>query len=1329
MNRTTSSGMPMESRLNPRELIAKAGQAGITRTLIFWFISLAFIPLLAMSWLDITQKQSTLYQHHVQIMRQHAFNQSQVINNWFEHRFADIKLISENHNTVQFFKSVQKLKKSRSQTLQQLVNSKKWRKLIKHHEPELAKFSETYGIFSNVFLIDVNGNVLFNLLKDDSIPLGSNIHQGIFKDSTLSTVCKQSSKTGKIQFSDLIQRTDQPKLVSGYLFSPVRTHLEKNLGVVVIEISSKQIDHLMTQPTDFQSPFTSYLVGEDFSLRSSIPGTKSQLLKTEIVTKQTKKWETHQHNLHVPYTTATEWEKEFEYKNHVGIPVFGLHRSLHLKNIRWALLVETDKKTIIDATNQFTKKALIMIFPVLFIVVLFTCYFLKRITLPLHQLLRATQKAAEGDFEQKLPELINNEIGQLARGFGQLLEARRSYEFMLEDNTNTIQKMLDDLAEQKFAMDQHALVTTTDTDGIINFVNDKFAATSGYSKEELLGENHRILNSGFHDKEFFAHMYSTLSKGEVWHGEIRNRAKDGKLFWVATTIVPFLGDNKKPRSYIAIRTDISDRKKAEQELTQARDTAEEATRLKSRFLASMSHEIRTPMNGVIGMLTLLLKSSLDKTQQHHATLARDSAHSLLSLINDILDFSKVEAGKLELESRDFDLCMEINNTILALAQNAQEKQLELILDTTQLEFTSVKGDSGRIKQILNNLISNAIKFTEKGEILVKASTYRDGERAVFNCSVSDTGIGIPNDKIPQLFESFTQVDASTTRRFGGTGLGLAIVKQLCKLMNGNIKASSRVGRGSQFEFWVELIRNNKGSPPSANLSSHNILLVAPNASNRQMLSSLLHSWGADVVQAGNTDLARQYLQGPSKRQRNHFCAIIDMTLDPTAVSELIDTIRRDGPEQSRIIIMKPIADQTSTIDGVDGIISKPVISNELVKAFDSLAPSKVDPLMGLPWKETTDTGSHNNPANPKQQNRRVLLVEDNNVNQLVAHGMLQEINLDCDIAANGVEALELLRNNSFEFPYLLVIMDCQMPLMDGYETTRQIRSGAAGENCKTIPIIAMTANTMKGDRETCIAAGMDDYIDKPVDVDTLHTVIDKWLCHVNEKSQALAAKQEKQSEKKNTDCNKVWDMDDALKRAGGKEINLQLLCKVFINDVSFQVESLRKSLQSEHYEEANALSHAIKGSSGNMGACKLQKSALKMEAACKENNRQLVQQLWPDFQDQFKELKQELENWLNAHDKSHQTTTHQTTTHQTTKSSTTEELKHQLEELMRQLQRGDYIDPNSLSGLIRSMPLHQELSKDLVEQISLFNTEKAIELVEKLSELCDSGMDNKNDAA
>ena len=898
-----------------------------------------------------------------------------------------------------------------------------------------------------------------------------------------------------------------------------------------------------------------------------------------------------------------------------------------------------------------------------------------------------------------------------------------------------------ELLNQRFAMDQHAIISITDTRGSILYVNDKFCHISGFERAELLGRTHHVINSGHHEREFFDVMWRTILDGKVWDGEICNISRTGHRYWVEATIVPFLDQRGKPYQFMAIRTDIterkrmaekiatserqyrtvvdslnevvfrtdklgnwtflnpawsaitgfsveeangtasldyvwpadrdrartafmnlmaskvgviketvrfrtkhgasrwidvhaqhesdalgmvigltgslsdvtasreaterlqqnlkfvdtlvesiplpvylkdtagrylrmnkafgrlfainvddwlgktvqdllepqeaafhterdlalfeqqgvqtyeaalmlgrgrvdaiyskaclvnpdgavfgligtiadiSDQKRAERALLQAKEAAESSSRSKSEFLANMSHEIRTPMNGIIGMTDLVLDSQLEGHQRDHLEVVKTSAAALLQIINDILDFSKIEAGKMTIESISFDFGRLIPETMRSHALRAQAKGIELVIDVDPAMPARAIGDPGRLRQILTNLIGNAVKFTDRGEIVLRASLIeRDAERIRVRIHVLDTGIGIPQNKLELIFEAFEQEDGSTTRRFGGTGLGLSITKRLVGLMGGSIAVASTPGVGSDFS--VELLFgldpdpfSASAAPPADALMGRRVMVVDDNHTNLTIMAAMLARWGAIGIAHPSGESAIEFLAKSGDRID---CCMLDFAMPGLNGFETAALIS-DSPHGKQIPIVMfsssglPGDAQKCKDVGIRGYLLKPASSVEIFGAISHViaAPHEANaeqPLLTRHSIREAGVGAS------------ILLVEDNLLNQRLAHALLTKWGHRLKIANNGVEALEMHAAEKFE----LILMDLQMPVMGGFEATAAIRERERAGAAKTT-IIAMTANALEGEREKCIAAGLDDYLSKPFKPEVFSALLKAYL--------------------------------------------------------------------------------------------------------------------------------------------------------------------------------------------------------------------------------------------
>ncbi|WP_404389544.1 response regulator [Pseudoalteromonas phenolica] len=640
------------------------------------------------------------------------------------------------------------------------------------------------------------------------------------------------------------------------------------------------------------------------------------------------------------------------------------------------------------------------------------------------------------------------------------------------------------------------------------YINQAFTNITGYG-EEILGQSWSFLQGEQTSQESVDKIRQALKNHDIVKVDLLNYKKNGQPFWNSLQLFPVHNEAGELTAYVGIQQDITDRVASEKALKEAKMMAEQASIAKSEFLASMSHEIRTPMNGVLGMLNLLLNSDLNAEQQHRINVAMSSANSLLTLINDILDFSKVDAGKLELEHLEFDLRGLLGDFAESAVIQAHSKRIELILDVTNIDEAVVIGDPGRLRQILSNLVGNAIKFTSDGEVLIEATLIEfDTDNWQLNCNIKDTGIGISPEQQTKLFQSFSQVDASTTRKYGGTGLGLAIVKKLCELMDGAVSVSSQAGKGSCFSFSILLGKSNASFHviPDVEMQELNILLVDDNKTNREVLRAQLEHWGASVTEARSGIEALTISEAYFAKHNKCFdIAFLDMQMPVMDGAQLGEHIKANEHLKAMKLIMmtsmchKGDAKFFANL-GFDGYFPKPATTFDLFAALsivaeDGEALKGAKPLVTTHYIKSLKAQSALKLEEISWgEGIRILLAEDNRVNQIVAQSMLAKLNLThIDIAANGEEVIQNLLNTTRETKYTVILMDCQMPEMDGYKASQAVRNGKAGELYKDIPIIAMTANAMVGDKDKCLEAGMDDYISKPIKPEVLFERLLQWL--------------------------------------------------------------------------------------------------------------------------------------------------------------------------------------------------------------------------------------------
>ena len=624
-------------------------------------------------------------------------------------------------------------------------------------------------------------------------------------------------------------------------------------------------------------------------------------------------------------------------------------------------------------------------------------------------------------------------------------------------------------------------------------VNPALARMYGYADtRDLVAGLTRIENQLYVDprrRDDFIHEMEV--NGFVRGFESKIYRKDRSTIWISENARTVRNADGSIAYYEGMVEDITERKRLESELLESKLVAETANRAKSEFLANMSHEIRTPLNGVIGMTNLLLMSKLEAEPRTFAETIRLSGESLLIVVNDILDFSKIEAGKLDLEVVNFDLREAIDGIMDLLAVQAHNKGIELACFLDPHMPTHIRGDPGRLRQIINNLVGNAIKFTTQGEVVLSVTAQTETiNEAVLRFEVRDTGIGIDTEAQARLFQAFSQADGSTTRRYGGTGLGLAISKRLVELMHGKIGMNSRVGQGSTFWFHVEFGKQPDQREPvtPADLAGLHVLIVDDNATNREIMSHYARAWSMRAKCASGGAEALKLLR-ESAVDDPYELVILDMQMPEMDGLMLAAEITKDKRIPAVRMLMltslgNDIAAEVLTSAGIVACVLKPV---QRTRLLDRLTEVMAGPVLKraeqiaasgrLPKKYRITP--------EKQEEIRILVAEDNRVNQMVALNMLQKLGYRAKLAINGREVLKVLE----ETPYDLILMDCQMPEMDGYEATRQIRAGSGRQP----HIVAMTANAMKGDEELCRAAGMDDYLSKPVRIEKLKEVIERWL--------------------------------------------------------------------------------------------------------------------------------------------------------------------------------------------------------------------------------------------
>jgi signal transduction histidine kinase/DNA-binding response OmpR family regulator/HPt (histidine-containing phosphotransfer) domain-containing protein len=701
-----------------------------------------------------------------------------------------------------------------------------------------------------------------------------------------------------------------------------------------------------------------------------------------------------------------------------------------------------------------------------------------------------------------------------------------------------------------------------------------------------------------------------------------------------------------------LKTANDELNQAVQSLQRAKQAAEAASQAKSQFLANMSHDIRTPMNGVLGMTDMLLDTSLTEIQRRFAKTVRISGEALLAIINDILDFSKIEAGKLELETIDFNLRQVVEDVHELFAEHAQGKGLELLYRFDEGVPTALRGDPGRLRQILTNLVGNAVKFTSRGEVVVEVKRIADdtnGAAALGECmlhfSIIDTGIGIAAETQGRLFEAFVQADGSTTRKYGGTGLGLAIAKQLAHVMGGRIGVDSEPGKGATFWFVVRMAIGDATADAArgthGELAGLRVLVVEDNATNRAILHHQVGGWGMSNGSAENGKEALTMLRAAASQETPYDLAIVDMKMPGMDGIELAEAIKAD-PAISRVklIMLTSMVGQLGDAErarqaGIITCLSKPVRQFDLYNCLSRAAAHQPG---------ASEIGARPINVEVEQQAPRqglVLLAEDHPINQEVAVAMLEAFGCQVDVASNGREAVDAVKRRDYD----VVLMDCQMPEMDGFSATAEIRRGTTADD-RRVPIVALTANAMQGDREKCLASGMDDYLPKPFNQDQLHAMLTRWLPQREHAANASTIGQAAVTDASQTSAQPhgqasgqpVVNADpqrrpspidrNAIATIGslGKPNLLQRVIKLFCDDTPKLLESMHQAAAANDPEQLFSAAHRLKSSSANVGAVQLAALCKQTEVLGRNKSVDGAHALVAAMNDEFQHVKLALES-------------------------------------------------------------------------------------------------------
>lgn len=740
-------------------------------------------------------------------------------------------------------------------------------------------------------------------------------------------------------------------------------------------------------------------------------------------------------------------------------------------------------------------------------------------------------------------------------------EAKQKLEKLVNERTSTLQNTVKLLNEYKNAVDISAIVSKTDRNGRITYVNDEFIKISKFSEDELIGKNHNIVRHEDMPKEVFKDLWKTIKSKKVWKGQITNRAKDGTAYYVASTIVPILDINDEIEEFLAIRLDVTD-------IVKSQIKAQRADEAKSSFLANMSHEIRTPLNAIIGFSELLSKAQINVQSKKQAAIVHSSAKSLLTIINDILDVSKIESGNFEIAKESTDLYFVSESVVELFSKRANEKQIKLIFDIDNKIPLCVLTDGIRVRQVLSNLLSNAIKFTpNKGVVTfnIKLIGNVNGKSKI-RFEIEDSGIGIPEDKVSSIFNPFIQVDHKSNREYQGTGLGLSICRHIVESLGSRIELESSVGNGTRFWFDLDL----------------------------ESCEDVLHQ-RKDYISSLNfkvTDINSQTFHY-AKRYLNIFGTINDSSRD---IDIVVLTCKENIDDKLKLIKDefkdKPILILHEFEDEINSLVLNP---NEQALALPFYASKLNDSIEEL-LNKTNLREINSSSDSLVQYCGKILIAEDNSANQELISYILDDMKLEYTIKENGKEALEEYILGSYD----IVLMDINMPVMDGVEAFNKIRAYENENSLKQTPIVALTANAIKGDREKFLSLGMSDYLSKPINVNELKKVFDIYLNQ--EKTSSVAVGIEENLILKEQ-ISKI-DIEKVSSKLGISSNIAELIVNKFKSEIKKDLEELKKHIENEDNENITQKAHYIKNSCLNMlldDVCELLQ-VIEKENFIKENN-------------------------------------------------------------------------------------------------------------------------------
>ncbi len=1192
----------------------------LTQRFAIWFALVALLPILLIGYSLLQTFETEIRKAVIQQVSAIADKKIEQIDFYLQERQLDAMLIQATETTHQAIDEFTTAFKESG------VDSEIYRKLDAIYRQHFERFVEGAGYY-DVFLISMDGWIVFSVAHESDFP--TNLFTGPYRDTGLSLVTRQALTTGKSSISNFEYYEPSKGAIAAFIGVPIMIDGEIH-GVFALQIYSERIFEVLTNNIGLGKS------GETIVTRLESEHTALVMAPLEDEPDAALK---HTIALDNPILSATI-RQSLEGNPGAGLAIDYRGNEVvaawrYIPRMSWGMVVQIEVEDAFASVFRVRTIGFVILGLTFILATLGAWVFNRRVVIPLKNLNEGAQVVASGDLRQRVPSGGWDEMGKLADAFNTMTERLNTSYRVLEDRvaerTAELETANAELAikeEETRSVVEHMVdcVVTTDEKGVMLSVNPVMEKLFGYSCDEAIGQNVAILvpEPDRSRHEFYMERYCKTGHGQEYVGhhlpgshtigrgrEVIAVHKSGEQIPIYLAVSEYFVGNK--RHFTGVMRDIREHVKIMKDLENARLEAEQANQAKSAFLAAMSHEIRTPMNGVIGMIEVLQQSSLTSYQMEMTNLIRESAFALLEIIEDILDFSKIEAGRLEIELRPILLATVVEKACSMLEHMAASKGVELTLFTDPIIPEEVLGDALRLRQVLVNLISNAIKFSsgqqQPGRVSVQVTmTESEPDRVIVAFQVMDNGIGMDQETLNRLFMPFTQGDASTTRRFGGTGLGLTITHHLVKLMEGEITVRSVPGEGSTFivhlPFQLPQGRPTK-SKSMIDLTGLSCLVIGGDEGLSNDLVAYLEYAGANVERATDLAAAREQIRALPSRQ---WLLIIDAGHEEPPVDELRLAFRTrsnlNSNYQPHFVVVKRGRRHRGRLEQEDLVTLDGNIlyrQSFLQAVAVAAGRAKLEEEVLLPDEGITRIVPPSR-EEALQQGKLILVAEDNEINQKVIRQQLTLLGYVADVVADGREALQHWESDC----YALILTDLHMPEMDGYQLTQSIRTAQKGKT--DIPIIALTANALKGEADKCRAIGMNDYLSKPVQLDQLKTTLEKWLQAPVHKPVALD-KQPSASQSSNP-----VDVSILEALVGNDPAIIREFLHDFRVNASEISEQLCVACKENQFDKIKVAAHKLKSSARSVGAVGLGEWCAKLEQAAKESDQEELSSLLPHFE-------------------------------------------------------------------------------------------------------------------